>query len=123
MECIILARLLFLLTTLSGGIFLCSNPASADQHVPLGNELLVECQAGDAGCYAYLLGVWDGLMTAANAAQVQLFCSGGPVNGAQLRLVYIKWASANPQSLSLDRSVGATSAFFDAFDCPKQSKP
>jgi hypothetical protein len=96
-------------------------PAHAQNSVTGGNNLLAECEGADLdSCYSYLLGAYDGLMTLANVGSIPLLCPGpGGVNGAQLRLIFEKYARENPQFLSEQRGYVATSAFILAFPCKK----
>ena len=88
---------------------------------PLANELYLQCVDEQEICYSYLLGVFDGaLYDPLTPEDARPFCTGGTVNGAQLRLVFLKFARAHPEYLSYSRGRVVVGSFVDAFPCKRR---
>lgn len=99
-----------------------SGTANAQSEVEGGNKLVVECSQPISGgaCIEYLLGVFDGMMTLQNFTGAHLLCPGpGGVNGGQLVLIFNKWATQHPETLSEQRAYPVAASIIDAFACPK----
>lgn len=95
--------------------------AVAESNLAGANTLFVDCtNPYSVACTQYLLGVWDGMMTVQNAGGPHVLCPGpAGVNGAELRLIFNKWAKLNPSALSSQRGYVAAASFIAAFPCRK----
>ena len=85
------------------------------------NALLVECadNGNVLSCVSYLLGVWDGAVSISGLSGRKYLCPPGPVNGAQMRLLFNKYAKDHPEQISYDASAVALASFISAFPCNK----
>ena len=119
-----------LLATVAIALLALVQPAGAAP--PDGSALYLDCASDafsqQAHCVGYLLGLWDGITTMGQIKEASLradyaFCSKGVVKAEQLRLVYLRWAQANPKFLGYDRGTVALASLYDAFPCaaPKAS--
>ena len=113
-------RAVFMALIAGAGILLPLASVSAQNNTDTGAQLEVECEYATDDCYAYLLGVWDGMLGLANLANTNLICPGGAVNAEQLRLVFSKFATEHPEFLSRDRGYVAMAAYMSAFPCSSE---